>query len=137
MRRALTFTHAPERLIVEYKRRFDAQDIDGLHELRAEGCTLIDHRSGGLAGYTGRQPPPVASFDARIELDELLACDERTIAMLAAVRGTAPDTGAFEVAFGTVNVVDAGRFIRIELYDPDGTDAVLARYQELAHRCAP
>jgi hypothetical protein len=120
----------PERLTAEYKRRFDAQDIDGLRELRAEGCTVVDHR-GALAGYTGRLPPPVTSFDARIELDELLDCDERTIAMLAAVRGTAPESGAFEVAFGAVDVVEDGRFVRIELFDPDDRDAMLTRYREL------
>jgi hypothetical protein len=122
----------PERLCAEYKRRFDDQDVDGLRELRARGCTLVDHRSGALAGYSGRMPPPVASFDARIELDELLACDERAIAMLAAVRGTAPDSGAFEIAFGTVTVVEDGHFVRIELFDPDDTDALLARFRALA-----
>ena len=101
----------PEWLIAEYKRRFDGQDIDGLRGLRAEGCAVVDHRRDVLARYTGRLPPPLVSFDARIELDELLACDERTIAMLAAVRGTAPETGAFEVSFGAVDAVE-GRPVR-------------------------
>ncbi|HTU79408.1 MAG TPA: hypothetical protein VMF09_11665 [Solirubrobacteraceae bacterium] len=127
---------APQRLCAEYKRLFDVQDIDGLRELRAEGCTLIDHRSGPFVGYTGQLPPPVASFDTRIELIELLACDERAIAMLAAVRGTAPDTGAFEVAFGAVDVVEDGRYVRIELFDPDDPDAILARYSDLAEAAA-
>jgi hypothetical protein len=117
----------PERLIAEYKRRFDAQDIDGLRELRAEGCTVADHRGAGAAGRL----PPLLSFDARMELDDLLCCDERTIAMLAAVRGTAPESGPFEVAFGAVDVVEDGRFVRIELFDPDDRDAMLARYRKL------
>jgi hypothetical protein len=79
----------------------------------------------------GGLPPPLLSLDARIELDELLDCDERTIAMLAAVRGTVPESGAFEVAFGAVDVVEDGRFVRIELFDPDCRGAMLARYREL------
>jgi hypothetical protein len=68
----------------------------------------------------------------RIELDELLACDERVIAMRAAVRGTVPDDGAtFELRFGAVDVVEGGRFTRVELYDPDDRRAMLARYAEL------
>jgi hypothetical protein len=126
---------APERLVAEYKRRFDAHDLDGLVELRARTCALVDHRRRRPErdGDGERWHPGFASTDVRIELDELLACDERVIAMRAAVRGTVPDDGAmFEVRFGAVDVVEDGRFTSVELYDSDDRRALFARYVELA-----
>jgi hypothetical protein len=64
---------APERLVAEYKRRFDTHDLAGLVELRARSCAIVDHRKrrperDGDGEYWH---PEFASTDVRIELDEL------------------------------------------------------------------
>jgi SnoaL-like domain len=131
---------APERLVAEYKRRFDTHDLAGLVELRTRSCAIVDHRRrrSERDGDGEYWQPEFASTDVRIELDELLACDERVIAVRAVVRGTVPDDGAmFELRFGAVDVVESGRFTSVELYDPDDRPAMLARYVELAGRRAP
>ena len=53
----------------------------------------------------------------RIEMDEVLACDERVIAMRATVRGTTPHGQHFEVPLGLVDVVENGLFVSADRYD--------------------
>jgi hypothetical protein len=88
---------APLRLAAEYRRRFNDHDFDGLSGLRAESFAIVDHRRrreeepDSFDTAAERWRPEFASLDVSIAMDELLACDERVIALRAAVRGTAPD----------------------------------------------
>jgi hypothetical protein len=121
----------PERLVVEYKRRFDAHDIDGLRDLQAEGFVMVDRREVGLRAAEEEWRPEYGAFDMRIELEEVLACDERVIAMRAAVRGTNADGEQFEVPLGLVDVIEDGLFVGAERFDAGDRVGMLARYIEL------
>jgi hypothetical protein len=69
----------------------------------------------------------------RLEVDEVLACDERAIAMRVTWRGTAVDGGGqLDYPLGLVIVVEDGRAISHDQYDHDDTDAILARFAELS-----
>jgi ketosteroid isomerase-like protein len=128
----------PERLIREFGRCAAARDVDGVVALYADDVDLIDHRRLGwdehgpddvrarLSGYVDSAP----TFYVRV--DEVLACDERVIAVLLAACGEHRDGGgAFEVAIGWVAVVENGRLVRMERYEPDDRQAMLARFAEL------
>ncbi len=122
---------APERLAVEYKRYFDAHDLDGVRDLHAEGFLMVDHRERNSQDAEEEWRPEYGSPDVRIEMDEVLACDERVIAMRATVRGTSPDGQPFEVLLGLVDVIEDGLFVSADRYDAENRDAMLARYIEL------
>jgi len=92
---------APERLAVEYKRCFDAHDLDGVRDLQAEAFVMVDRRERNSQGAEEEWRPEYGSSDVRIEMEEVLACDERVIAMCATVRGTSPDGQQFEVPLGS------------------------------------
>ena len=128
---------APERLAVEYKRRFDAHDLDGLRDLHAKGFAMVDHREHNSQDAEEEWRPEYGSPDLRIEMEEVLACDERVIAMRATVRGTNPDGQAFEVSLGLVDAVEDGLFVSADRYDAENRDAILARYTELGGSLAP
>ncbi|MGA2455757.1 MAG: nuclear transport factor 2 family protein [Solirubrobacteraceae bacterium] len=128
---------APERLAVEYKRRFDAHDLDGVRDLHAEGFVMVDHRAHNSTDAEEEWRPEYGSLDVRIELEEVLACDERVIAMRATVRGTSPDGEQFEVPLGLVDVTENGLFTSADRYDPENRDAMLARYTELGGTLTP
>jgi hypothetical protein len=129
---------APERLVVEYKRRFDAHDLDGLRDLHAEGFAIVDHREPSWQDAADDEwRPEYGSPDPRIEMEEVLACDERVIAMRATVRGTRSDGREFEIPLGLVDVVEDGLFVSVDRYDSENRDAMLARYTELGGSLAP
>jgi hypothetical protein len=127
----------PLLLAAEYRRRFDNHDLDGLNELRTDSFAVVDHRTHRWEASDAlvadeQWRSEFGSPDVRIEMDELLACDERVIALLGCVRGTAPDDGReFELRFGAVDVVEDGLVVSVELYDPDERQAMLARYGAL------
>jgi hypothetical protein len=121
----------PERLILKYKRRFDAHDIDGLRDLQAEGFVMVDRREAGLRAAEDEWRLEYGAFDMRIELDRVLACDERVIAMCATVRGTGARGRQFEVHLGLVDVIEDGLFVSADRFDAEDRAAMLARYIEL------
>jgi hypothetical protein len=128
---------APERLAVEYKRRFDAHDLDGVRDLHAEGFVMVDRREHNSRDAEEEWRPEYGSSDVRIEMEEVLACDERVIAMRATLRGTSPDGQQFEVPLGLVDVIEDGLFVSADRYDAGNRDAMLARYTELGGTLAP
>jgi hypothetical protein len=70
--------------------------------------------------------------DLRCEVDDVLACDERVIALRTTWHGHSADTGGeVEFKFGYVAVVEDGLLVRQDHYDPDDREAMLARYEEL------
>jgi len=128
---------APERLAVEYKRRFDVHDLDGVRDLHAEGFVMVDHREHNSRDAEEEWRPEYGASDVRIELEEVLACDERVIAMRATVRGTSPDGQPFEVPLRLVDVIEDGLFVSADRYDAENRDAMLARYTELGGSQCP
>ena len=73
--------------------------------------------------------------DVRFVIDEVLACDEWVIAHRGRYVGHGEDGGAAEIPVGYVIVVDDGRIVRQEMFDPDDREAILARFAELGGRC--
>jgi len=70
--------------------------------------------------------------DARWDVGEVLACDDRVIAFTAFARGTHLEGGgAFEIAFGAVAVIEGGRRSREDFYEPEERKAMLVRFAEL------
>ena len=135
--RATLGHRAPERLAVEYKRRFDAHDLDGVRDLHASGFAMVDHREHNSQDAEEEWRPEYGASDLRIEMEEVLACDERVIAMRATVRGTSPDGQPFEVPLGLVDVIEDGLFVSADRYDAENRAAMLARYTELGGSLAP
>jgi ketosteroid isomerase-like protein len=136
----------PERWYAEFRRRWDAHDLDGLIELYADDWVMTDRRSIALWDVVrGREAQAeinssalAASPDTRFEVDELIACDERVIALRASWRGSNVDGGGeVRVAVGAVSVVDGGRHVSMDVYDPDDRQAMIARYAELGGGAGP
>jgi hypothetical protein len=72
-----------------------------------------------------------AAPDIRGTVDEVLACDERVIAMRVRYRGHGTQAGEFEALFGCVTVVEDGLATRVDNYEYDDDAAMLRRYHEL------
>ncbi len=117
-----------------------ARDLDGMMELYAEDWVLRDHRTVSTqADINGRAELRAQleallemSLEIRLDVDEVIACDERVMAHLVAWRGTARDGGGvFEAPVGFVSVKESGREVSVDQYDPDDRQAMIARYVEL------
>ena len=129
-----------ERAAAEGIRRFAARDLDGYVALFREDYVLIDHRPTGWGRFDGpdavREQTAAAfqvSPDTRLEVDELLACDEHVLAAIFAYRGHAAGGGGeFEIVVGSVTVYADGLAVRTDLYEPEDREAVLARFAELS-----
>ncbi len=129
-------------MLAEEIRRYNLHDIDGCSELFAEEFILVDHRNlgwGTIAGREGMRVNYLAAFegstDIHVDLEEILACDDRVLVARTTWRGHANDGGgAFEMAIGYVGRYEGGRAISYDLYEPDDTEAMLARYSELGGR---
>jgi class 3 adenylate cyclase len=131
----------PERFYVEWIRRWESGDLDALAELYSATWVLVEHRPlaavDEVRGAAGRRALfdsiRHAAPDARFEIDDVLACNERVIALRAAWRGSGRDgAGAFEIEMGLVTVLEGGRQQRIEVFEPDDRRSLIARYSELA-----
>jgi class 3 adenylate cyclase/ketosteroid isomerase-like protein len=129
----------PWRFHAAIKRRFDAHDLDALLQLYAEDYVMIDHRSLGWEELRGHAPLRevfesgfAMAPDMRLEVDEVLACDDRVIAMRIAFRGHASDgAGELEISVGYVSVFADDRWLRDEQYEYEDDTRMLARYAAL------
>jgi ketosteroid isomerase-like protein len=129
----------PERAWVECIRRHAARDLDGLTAVYAPDWVLVDHRRLGweeIRGFDGLLDQMRSGFevttDVHLEIDEVLACDDRVIAMRLTVHGTNLDCGTrFDRPLGIVSVIEDGRMVRHDQYDHHDTNAMLARYAQL------
>ncbi len=128
----------PERWYAEFLRDYAAHDLDRVLELYAEDFGLVDHRAVGWDQVHSRnelhelyESAFAASPAIRVEVDEVLACDERVIATRIAFRGEGRLAGQFEDPMGHVTVVENGRCVLVEVYDYHDRDALVARYEEL------
>jgi hypothetical protein len=130
----------PLRYYAEYGRRYESQDLDAFIEMFSAGWRMVDHRADGWASSVGREGCRVltasvfaVSPDVRFAVDEVLACDERVVAMRASYHGSGiGGRGRFAFEAGFVTVVEHGRSIGVDVYEYDDNDAILARFAELS-----
>jgi hypothetical protein len=129
----------PLRHYAEYARRYDARDLDGFIALFAADWRLIDHRADGWGSEIGREACRVVtasvfavSPDVRFTVDEVLACDERVVAMRASYHGSGiGGRGRFAFEAGFVTLVEGGLSIGSDAYEYEDNEAMLARFEEL------
>lgn len=129
----------PVRYYAEYGRRYAARDLDAFIELFDADWQMVDHRAGGFESAVGRSVCReltasvfAVSPDVRFTIDEVLACDERVIAMRASYHGSGlGGQGRFAFEGGFVTLVEGGHSISVDQYDYDANGAMLARYAEL------
>jgi hypothetical protein len=132
---------APLRYYAEYGRRYAARDLDAFMELFAPGWEMIDHRAGmspepiGVATCRAWTASVFAvSPDVRFAIDQVLACDERVVAMRASYHGQGPGgRGEFAFVSGFVTLVEQGHSVHVDQYEYDDDAAMLARYAALTH----
>ncbi len=137
--RGLLGDRPPERYLSSWIDAYGRHDRDALTVLWAEDCVFVDRRQLAWDELRGREALLAVTAstwivvpDNRCVVDEVLACDERVIAVSCTFHGTAADGGGpTEIAFGWVQVIDDGESVRIEQFDHDHRDGMLARYQEL------
>lgn len=127
---------APEQLIAEFGRRVAARDPEGAAALFAQPNVVRDRRStvstGEVAGPEMIASMLTASPDVRMEVDEVLACDDRVVAAVVTWRGHSVDRGGgYEVRHGWVAVVEDGLGRSSDLYDAGDRTGLVARYTEL------
>ncbi|HWF56569.1 MAG TPA: nuclear transport factor 2 family protein, partial [Solirubrobacteraceae bacterium] len=72
-----------------------------------------------------------ASPNVGFEIDEVLACDDRIVVTRVAMRGEGLKAGPFEVAVGAIYVFEDGQWVRVEFYEAEDREAMLARFAEL------
>jgi class 3 adenylate cyclase/ketosteroid isomerase-like protein len=128
----------PERFYAEFMRRYAGHELEAILELYAEDFVLVDHRQLGWNELRGHGPMReqyesvfANSPDIHGEVDEVLACDDRVIAMRVGYRGHGKQAGEFAFLFGCVTVVEDGRAVSVDHYDYDDDAAILRRYHEL------
>ncbi|HUA73562.1 MAG TPA: nuclear transport factor 2 family protein [Solirubrobacteraceae bacterium] len=129
----------PVRYYAEYGRRYEARDLNAFMEMFDERWRMVDHRTGGFDSTVGRDACRAmtasvfaVSPDVRFAIDEVLACDERVIALRASYHGSGlGGQGRFAFEGGFVTVVEDGHSISVDQYDYDANEAMLGRYAEL------
>jgi hypothetical protein len=130
---------APLRYYAEYARRYAARDLDAFIEMFDEDWTMVDHRTGGAAEPIGTATCRAwtasvfaVSPDVRFTIGEVLACDDRVVAIRASYRGQGPGgRGEFAFVAGFVTLVEGGHSVHVDLYEYDDDEAMLARYRAL------
>jgi hypothetical protein len=129
----------PLRHYAEYGRRYASRDLDAFIELFDEDWEMVDHRADGWASKLGRDTCRAltasvfaVSPDVRFAVDEVLACNERVVAMRASYHGSgAGGRGRFAFEAGFVTVVEKGHSISVDQYEYEDNEAMLARFAEL------
>lgn len=129
----------PLRFFAEFGRRYAAHDIEALIELFAADWH-IDQRPGDWEGSIGGTAGARAliesvfavSPDVRFKIDEVLACDERLIALRVSYSGHGEGGyGEFGYLSGYVATVEDGRWANTSEFEHDDDAGMLARYREL------
>ncbi len=136
----------PERWWARFARLFAGRELDQLLVSFAEDCVLIDHReawppTGGRQGAAAIiESTWAAAQDRHFEVEEVLARDDRVLAMRVQWQGTPkpPQGGGWvALASGIVAVIESDRLVRWEQYESDDRAAMLARYAELSRGEGP
>jgi class 3 adenylate cyclase/tetratricopeptide (TPR) repeat protein len=131
--------HGPERVWARFIRSFNDSDFDAFAQILASDYAFVDRRPLGYeaargveAGVAMLRSARKASPGLRLEANEVLACDERTIALTVSWRGHGHKAGELELPMGVVAVVERDRLKQHELLDPDDREMMLARFAQLA-----
>lgn len=75
-----------------------------------------------------------AQKDSWCEVGEVLACDDRVIALCTTMHGTDNDhSRSVKITYGAVAVIENGLVRRLDRYEPDDRPAMMSRYAELAN----
>jgi SnoaL-like domain len=130
---------APLRFFAEFGRAYAARDVAGLVALFAEEWTMVDfrpHESQDLYGIDGARALIKSVFtvspDIRFAIDDVLACDDRVIALTVSYKGRGQGgLGEFSYISGYVAVIEDGRWVSTSEFEHDDEDAILARYRAL------
>lgn len=130
----------PLRYYAEYARRYNERDLDAFMELFAENWIMVDHRACGWEDVLDREACRAmtkavlaVSPDVRFAIDEVLACNDRVVAIRASYDGHGwGGRGAFAFLGGFVTVVENGHSVSVDQYEYDDEAAMLARYRALA-----
>ncbi len=130
---------APLRYYADYARRYASRDLDWFMELFVEDWTMVNHRLGPPAESIGREQCRALTAsvfavapDVRFSIDDVLACDDRVIAMRATYQGQGPGGRvAFAFLAGFVTTIEDGHSLHVDQYEYDDDDSILARYAEL------
>lgn len=130
---------APLRYYAEFGLRYGEHDLDAFMELFDERWQMVDHRVGGLKSPVRRDVCRAmtasvfaVSPDVRFKIDEVLACNERVVAMRASYHGsTIGGRGRFVFEGGFVTRVEDGHSISVDQFEYDDNEAMLARFEEL------
>ncbi len=129
----------PERIVRADARRYSAHDLDAFSAQYSEDCEIVDHRLigwGTLSGYQAIRDGAAAAFanadDIRMDIDEVIAGDDRAVAVIASYRGHANEGDAeFELTYGYVAQCEDGLTVHADIYEADDREAILARFREL------
>jgi hypothetical protein len=133
----------PLRFFAEFGRRYAARDTEGILALFAENWGMVDFRAGDwkgdIAALKGARELIEAVFavspDVRLTVDEVLACDERLIALRVSYKGHGEGGyGDFEYRSGYVALIENERWVHTSEYEHDDDASMLARYRELGGR---
>jgi predicted ester cyclase len=137
---------APLRFFAEFGRAYAARDVDRLVALFAEEWTMVDfrpHESQDLYGVDGARALIKSVFtvspDIRFAIDDVLACDDRVIALTVSYNGRGQGgLGEFAYISGYVAVIEEGLWVSTSEFEHDDEETMLARYRALsAQRTQP
>ena len=129
----------PLRFFAKYGRLYAEHDVDGLVALFDKEWTMADFRpsdSQDVYGVDAARAMIKSVFsvspDIRFAIDEVLACDDRAIALTVKYNGRAQGgKGEFAYISGYVAVIEGGRWVSTSEFEHDDADAMLARYRAL------
>jgi predicted ester cyclase len=110
--------------------------------LFTDDWTMADfrpHDSQDVYGVDGARAMIKSVFtvspDIRFAIDEVLACDDRVIALTVSYRGRAQGgVGEFNYISGYVAEIEDGRWASTSEFEHDDNEAMLARYKALGGR---
>jgi len=133
---------APLRFFAEFGRLYAAQDVGALVALFTDDWGMTDfrpHGSPNTYGVEGARAMIKSVFtvspDIRFAIDEVLACDDRVIALTVTYKGRGQGgLGEFNYVSGYVAVIEDGHWASTSEFEHDDRAALLARYRELGGR---
>jgi ketosteroid isomerase-like protein len=134
----------PERFLAEAQHMLDRREYGRLRSLLVDNWRSIDHRAMGWDDLHGPRAWEAstrsfyeASPTARVEVLEVLACDDRVIALRQAWRARGVKAGEMEVVAGAVYLIEDGRWVSVDYYEPTDRQAMITRYAELGGGAGP
>jgi hypothetical protein len=133
---------APLRFFGEFGRAYHARDVERLVALFDDDWTMADfrpHDSQNVYGVAGARALIRSVFtvspDIRFAIDEVLACDDRVIALTVSYNGRSQGgLGEFTYISGYVAEIENGLWVSTSEFEHDDEEAMLARYRALGGR---